>query len=255
VAALAVALLCLARPVAAAGAQPSGKPYDIMVVVMARGGVAQVVVSYPQVVDHAALQAGIAQLGARAGVKPSQVVIRDAPLARRVATPATDAEFLAAGLVSKTGRLPVGAIIRALPMWEHMRLVFLLEEGYRFAGPGDATADGFAVRLVSPEAAAQAGGLPVRRTGGMTTCEYDVERTIGKASAAGEVAAVAEPGAEGAGEQASSPRPSLAWNLLPALLIGMPAGLLAGWLLYGWRERGGRTRRLRGSRPQANRPS
>lgn len=223
-------------------AAPASTPYDIMVMVAASGGKpAQVAISYPEAIDQASLRAGIAELGRRGRFTPGQVVIRDAPLAQQVATPGTDAQFVAPGFIDPSGRLPVGPIIRSLPKWNHMRLVFLLDPNYPFSGPADVAADGLSVRLVNRVA----------------TYEYDVERisgklsTTGEASDAADAAAAQAPGAEG-----KSPRvPGVSHQVLPAVLIGLPSGLLAGWLLHGWRGRRGRTRRATGVRLDGSQPT
>ncbi len=100
----------------------------------------------------------------------------------------------------------MGAMIRSLPDWGHMRIVFILGEGFPFSGPGDAAADGFLVRLVNR----------------MEAYEYDVERMSGT-SAAGE---------EGVGSGGESA------PVLPAVVIGVMPGLVLGWLLADRRARG-----------------
>ena len=230
------ALLILAGQAWAGGARPAARPYDLLVMVVARGGgPTRVALSYPAAVDHGRLRAGIAELGRRAKAKPSQMEIRDARLAKPAPGTGTDAEFLAAGLVGKSGQLPVGPIMRSLPDWEHMRLVFVLDPSYPFSGPRDVQADGFAVRLVNQVA----------------TYEYDVERTSGKVAPAGPVeleqplsaTGMAAPARRGSG--AGSAAGARGQAMLSAALIGMPSGLLVGWLLSGWRERAARARRLR----------
>lgn len=223
-------------------AAPASNPYDIMVMVAAAGGKpAQVAISYPEAIDQASLRAGIEELGRRGHFTPGQVVIRDAPLAQQVATPGTDAQFTAPGFIDPSGRLPVGPIVRSLPEWNHMRLVFLLGPNYPFSGPGDAAADGLAVRLVNRVA----------------TYEYDVERISGKLPPADEAngsAGAAVSQASGATDK-SSPAPGVSHQVLPAVLIGLPSGLLAGWLLYGWRGRRSRARRVVAVRPGGSQPT
>ncbi|MGD0111358.1 MAG: hypothetical protein ABSD48_05790 [Armatimonadota bacterium] len=203
-----------------------------MVMVAANGpGPADVVVSYPGVIDHVVLESAIRQLGKSVGFTPAGFAVRDAALAQHVSANGTDAEFKASGLVAGSGRLPVGAIIRSLPQWEHMRLVFILDPTYPFVGPTDVTAEGFAVRLVNRVA----------------TYEYDVERISGKAAPPGEATAtggVTRGPSTGLGDrgQAAQAPPSFLQQVLPAALIGLPGGLLAGWLLFGWRERRWRRR-------------
>jgi hypothetical protein len=205
--------------------------------VLANGpGPAGVVVSYPARIDHEALKSAIQQLGKSVGFAPSKLAIRDAPVAQQVSDLGTDAEFTASGLVTSSGRLPVGAIIRALPQWEHMRLVFILDPKYPFVGPADVTAEGFAVRLVNRVA----------------TYEYDVERISGKTAPPGEAKATGgvtqgpSAGLDEQGRSTGQASPSFIQQMLPAALIGLPSGLLAGWLLFGWRERRWRRRHAAG---------
>jgi hypothetical protein len=232
-----VGLWSCALPMAGGAAQVTHKPYDTVVTVMARApGPNRVVVVYSKVVDHKALRAGIAELGERAGVKPSGVVVRESLLARELTARGTDVEFSAPGLVPPAGALPVGAIIRSLPEWEHMRLVFLLDKEYAFSGPLEATAGGFAARLVNQGEA----------------YEYDVER-IGRTGAATVAAAwpsarKRQPSASRGRSSAVAARTARDRAILPAVLIGLPSGLLAGWLVYGWWDRLSRVRRGRAAR-------
>jgi hypothetical protein len=224
-------------------AAPASNPYDIMVMVAAAGGKpAQVAISYPGAIDQASLRAGIVELGRRGHFKPEQVVIRDAPLAQQVATPGTDAQFMAPGLIDPSGRLPVGPIIKSLPQWNHMRLVFLLDPNYPFSGPADVTAEGLAVRLVNRVA----------------TYEYDVERISGELSPTGGTSG-SSGAAGGVTAAPASGKPVLApgvsRQVLPAVLIGLPSGLLAGWLLSGWRGRRSRARRAAAVRPGGSQPT
>jgi hypothetical protein len=204
------ALLLLFPPAArAAEAVESSAPaYDLTVIVMSRPPARTVVaLSYSRVIDEARLRAGIATLGERAGVKVSEVRIEEAPLGMGSVERATAAQFLAPGLVEPaTGLLPVGAIVRALPEWEHMRIVFIPEEGFRLSGPRDASADGVVVRLVNE----------------MEAYEYDVERMSGKVGPAGEAV----------------PSEAHSVPLLPAIALAVPPGLLLGWLLADRRGRG-----------------
>jgi hypothetical protein len=240
-AAIAVSLSRAFAGEASAGTRTTGDsaaaPYDIVVMVLASGpGAADVVVSYPTVIDHAVLESAIRQLGASVGFTPAGLTVRNAALAQQISANGTDAEFKASGLVTNSGRLPVGAIIRALPQWKHMRLVFILDPEYPFVGPTDVAAEGFAVRLVNRVA----------------TYEYDVERTSGKAAAAGGAAGGATSGPSAGpdtqDETAGQASAHLLHQVLPAALIGLPSGLLAGWLLFGWREKRWRRRLAAGKR-------
>lgn len=131
------------------------------------------------------------------------------PLERDSPQMGTAAEFLASGMIAReTGMLPVGAVIRSLPDWQRMRVVFVLDKGFRFSGPRDASADGLAVRLVNM----------------MEAYEYDVERMSGKVGMGGEVAPA---------ERKSAP-------VLPAAAIGAAPGLVVGWLLGDRRRRRGK---------------
>lgn len=219
-------LLATAGPVRAAGA-PGGagrQPYDLMVLVIApKEGPAAVVASYPEVTDHEALRQAVAELGRRARATVSQVRVRDAALTREAAAQGTDAEFSAVGLVKSGQPLPVGPIVRAMPDWRHLRLVFVVEEGFRFAGPTEVALTGFSVRLVSDQA----------------PYEYDVERTTGRPQAA--------PASEPGEEEETEPPPRPRQGVLPAVMIGLPSGLLLGWLLYGWWERASARRTQGGS--------
>ena len=206
------ALLLFASAASGGGTEGSStRPCDLTVIVLSRAPAlapTQVALGYSRVIDEARLRAGIAELGKRAGVKVSEVGIEEAPLGMGSSERATAAQFLAPGLIEGgTGLLPVGAIVRSLPDWEHMRIVFLPEEGFRLSGPRDATVDGFAVRLVNQ----------------MEAYEYDVERMSGKAGPTGEAV----------------PSEGQSVPLLPAIAIAVPPGLLLGWLLADRRGRGG----------------
>ena len=205
-----------AGPAGAAAGQPPEPPRcDLTVLVVDRPVTAahwpptpQVALSYAHLVDHERLRASIEDLMARGGGSAGQIVIEDAPL--EVQTEATEkppelataAQFQAPGLVdARSGVLPVGAIIRSLPDWRHMRLIFVVGEGFPFGGPYQTAADGFVLRLINQ----------------VEAYEYDVERMSGKLAPAGETSIPERPSAP----------------LLPAALIGAVAGLAAGWLLGG----------------------
>jgi hypothetical protein len=188
--------------------------YDLtLLVVSPEAGPAQVAFSYPRVVDHNELSAGIAELARATGAVVSQVEIVDGPLARGSSQEGTAGEFAAAGLIRRqTGALPLGPLIRALPDWHRARLVFVVPGKFGLVGPRDTTADGFLVRLVND----------------MQPYEYDVER---KSVGSGPSAQATE------ASRRTGPMVSVA-------LIGLPAGFLVGWLL-GDRRTGptGSTRR------------
>ena len=184
--------------------------YDLMVLVYAPDvGPAQVAMSYPKVVDHAAIEKGLGELARRTGARISGARISDGRQARGTAEVGTAVEFTATDLLDEArGGLPVGAIIRSLPEWQHMRLAFMVGEGFRWSGPGTTTADGFSVRLVSS----------------MQPYEYDVERKSGRLA----------PPVVAPQKRAESRA------VLPALLIGLLAGFAIGWLATGERQRTGR---------------
>ncbi len=192
---VAAAVVC--RP-AVAAAPPE---HDLTVIVFASDtGPAQVALSYPEVIDHQALADGIRRLAEQTGASVGQVEITDSQQAQGMPGQGTAAQFAAEGLVRvRTGALPVGPIIRSLPHWRRMRLVFMVGDDFPFVGPGDTAADGFVLRLVNR----------------MKPYEYDVERKSG--GVAPEEETVEEESGAGA--------------LLPAALIGLPAGLIVGWLL------------------------
>jgi len=210
-------LLCCFQVAAAAAAERSADPVrcDLTVLVAAHpseagpsSASALVALSYAHLVDHQRLRAAIADLAARTRAKPSDVLIEDSPLERTtsssqgLATLATAAQFQASGLVRpQSGVLPVGGIIRSLPDWRRMRLIFLVGDEFPFRGPHQAAADGFVLRLVNQVAA----------------YEYDVERMSGRISPPEE----------------PSPTGPPAEPLVPAALIGLVTGLAAGWLLGG----------------------
>jgi len=217
---------CTSLAAASAARLPSSTtPCDLTVLVVARplaeGGqrpAAQVALSYAQPVQHRRLRAGIEELMARVGASAAEIVIRDTPLVPH-ADPgeapqlATAAQFQAPGLVPLSGgMLPVGIIIRALPDWRHMRLIFVVGEQFVFLGPTGAVADGFSLRLLNQ---------PARP--GVEVYEYDVERMSER---------LAPP--KGADQPGPGPGPPL----LPAALIGVVTGLAAGWLLAGPLSRG-----------------
>jgi len=185
----------------AGGAAWGQSEYDLTVLVVApEQGPTELAVSYPTVVDHDALSSGIARLARSSGAVLGEVKIVDLQRARGAPQQGTAAEFTITGLIHEaSGSLPVGPIIRALPDWQHARLVFVMPDGFPFVGPGDTVADGFAVKLVND----------------MQAYEYDVERrSVGPA-----------PSAQ-ATEAGPTRRP-----MLSVVLIGLPAGFLVGWLL------------------------
>jgi len=207
---------CTDLAAASAAGRPSEPPRcDLTVLVLARPlkgaswpASVLVALSYSRIVDHQRLRASIADLMARVGGRPGEIVIEDAPLELQTDPSegklplATAAQFQAPGLIrAQSGVLPVGAIIRSLPDWRHMRVVFVVDDQFPFRGPHQAAADGFVLRLINQ----------------VEAYEYDVERMSGKVSPP---------------EQASLPGPPPA-PLLPAVLIGMVTGFAAGWLLGG----------------------
>ncbi len=194
-----VALLAAAGP--AGAAEAPAPAHDLIVLVMARSPLpTQVFLSYSHVVDEGRLRGGIAEVGERTGAQLGEVVVEQAPLRKSSEELATAARFAAPGLIrAETGGLPLGALVRALPEWEHMRVVFVVDEGFPFAGPKGMAADGYVVRLVE-----QVEGY-----------EYDVERMSGTMGPAG---------GSRSSEQRSAP-------VAPAVLIGAAPGLLLGWLL------------------------
>jgi len=202
-----VVVLLAAGP-GTAGVESPPRAHDLMVMVLARAPVpTQVALMYSRVIDEERVRAGIGELGERIGREVGEIEIQEMRLERDSTQLGTAARFLAPGLIEpETGLLPVGAVIRSLPDWEHMRLVFILDEGFPFSGPRDAAADGFVVRLVS----------------GMEAYEYDVERMTGRLKAGGE-------GVPSGGKPAP---------VLPAVVIGVAPGLVLGWLLADRRGRG-----------------
>jgi hypothetical protein len=183
------------------------------------------VVSYAERVDHQTLQAGIEGLGARTGATVSEVRVLDQPQEPGAKTLATSAQFTAKGLLpGNTGALPVGAFLRTLPGWQHLRLIFMVGESFRLTSPMSAQVDGFSVRLVNA----------------MKPYEYDVER---KNSSSGNTPA-----------PEVAPRPSRAqpqpW--LPAMLIGLPVGVLFGWLAGERKPANSKAHRTRAQAPAAS---
>jgi hypothetical protein len=198
---------------AAAPAGPAD--YDLMVLVVARDTrFTQVSLSYSRVMDHGLLRESIDEMMARTHGRAEAVVVEDGPLGRGVGPQATAAQFAAPGLLDReSGVLPVGVVARSLPEWQRMRLAFLVEERFPFYGPEDTSADGLVVRLVNAVAA----------------YEYDVERSSGT-TVAPAAPVPAQPGAI---------------SLLPAVLIGLPTGLLLGWAFGDRRGREVPVRRSR----------
>jgi hypothetical protein len=191
----------------AAAEEPRTVPYDLTVLVYApESGPAQVAMSYAKLVDHAAIEQGLGELARRTGARISGARISDGRQARGMSEVGTAAEFTATGLLDEArGALPVGPIVRSLPAWEHMRLAFMVGERFRWSGPGTATADGFSVRLLSS----------------MQPYEYDVERKSGR---------LAPP-------EVASRRGAESRAVMPALLMGLLAGFVIGWLATGDRQR------------------
>jgi hypothetical protein len=187
-------------------AQASPAEYDLTVLVLDRDvDSTRVALSYSHTVDHSVLGAAFDELMAGVGASADDVLMEDAPMSGGVSQVATAAEFTAGGLLADpSGMLPVGMIVRSLPEWRRMRLVFVLDEEYQFAGPHDAEADGFVVRLLNA----------------MQAYEYDVERNSGPRAAPSTPAA----------EKAET------ISLLPAVLIGMAAGFVLGWVFGDRRE-------------------
>jgi hypothetical protein len=175
--------------------------YDLTVLVVTPpSGPTQLAVSYPRVVDHDTLSAGIGGLARATGGVLGDVEMVDLQRARGDPQQGTAAQVAITGLIrTASGSLPVGPIIRALPDWQHARLVFIMPTQFAFVGPRDTIADGFAVQLVND----------------MQAYEYDVERkSVGSAPSTQATAA------------RRTQRP-----MLSVVLIGLPAGFLVGWLL------------------------
>jgi len=195
------------RGVAAEASAFSPAPYDLTVVVLATGpGPTRVALSYSHQVDHDGLREAIRQLCGLANCQATEVAIRDAPLEEGSPVLSTSGEFAAAGLVrAGRGALPVGPVVRSLPEWRHLRLVFMVGEDYPFCGPTDSTVDGFVVRLVNR----------------LVAYEYDVELKGGS---------VVPPD-----ESAPSDRPSE--PLLLSVLFGTPSGFLFGLLISTRQQR------------------
>lgn len=147
----------LTRPVSAAA------EYDLTVLVLATGpGTDRVAISYSHVVNHSQLAAGVRALARATKVKVGEVAIREEPVLRGSQEQATSAEFAAPRLVrGGAGPFPVEAIARSLPDWQRMRLVFAVEESYRFSGPERGRTDDYQLELVGLAGA---------------TYQYDVER-------------------------------------------------------------------------------
>ncbi len=179
-------------------------PYDLTVIVYApEAGPAQVAMSYPRLVDHDAIRKGLDELAQRTRSVLAGTNIVDGQQGRGISETGTAVEFAATGLVREgQGALPVGPIIRSLPNWQHMRLVFVVGATFRWVGPQSAYADGFAVQVISS----------------MKPIEYDVERKN---------RALAPPAGAKAQIQGAP-------ATLPAVLIGLPAGFAIGWLIYGF---------------------
>jgi len=182
----------------------------VVLVVADAGEAERVALSYTGAVESAALRKSIEKLGETAGCPVSEIAVREVPIQRGARELASDADFVAPGLVHlREGALPVGPMIRSLTDWNRMRLVFLVGSEFQFTGPGDAQVDGFAVRLL-------------RR---VTPYEYDVERRRGTAQAGGEMAPPGPP--------RSPLSDSFAWTA--GGLCGA-VGLLLGWFVSGWRR-------------------
>ena len=192
-------------------AQPPRAEYDLVVLVVAEAGQAELVaLSYTRAIESAALKESIERLGEAAGCRVSGISIREVPVQRGARELASDADFAAPGLIDlRGGGLPVGPMIRSFADWNRMRLVFLVGDEFPFAGPGDAEVDGFAVRLL-------------RR---VAPYEYDVERRRGTPQAGGETAPPGPPRSPLLG--------SFAWTA--GGLCGA-VGLLLGWFVSGWRR-------------------
>jgi len=193
-------------------AQPPGAEYDLVVLVVAEAGQAELVaLSYTRAIESAALKESIERLGEAAGCRVSGISIREVPVQRGARELASDADFAAPGLIDvRGGGLPVGPMIRSFADWNRMRLVFLVGDEFPFAGPGDAEVDGFAIRLL-------------RR---VAPYEYDVERRRGTALAGGDMTPLPGP-------PRSPLLDSFAWTA--GGLCGA-VGLLLGWFVSGWRR-------------------
>jgi len=152
-------MLSAAFPPPAGGAS---RDYDLTVIVFAGDpGQTQVAASYSHTVDHAVVQARATALTGELGVPMSGLTIDDSPLVRGTEGLSTAVEFQAPGLVVSGQPLPLAAILRGLPDWQHARVAFVVGNGFAFVGPGDGTGVGNAV---------------ARLVGSGSSYEYDVEK-------------------------------------------------------------------------------
>ena len=195
-----LSLLLCASPAARASAPAD---YDLTVLIVATGpGPDQVAISYSHVVNHSEFAAAVKALSRDVGITAGSPSLREEPVLRGASELATSAVFLAPGLVrGRTGELPVLALARALPDWRHLRLVCLVGKDFRFAGPGDRSAEGYRIRLV----------------GKGTSYQYDVERTNRGESAEGEKPA----GSEATPAATSGQKASWLWGGIRAALFAL----------------------------------
>jgi hypothetical protein len=183
----------------------------VLVIADPRGG-AVVALSYASRVDHGQLRDAIGRLTARTKGRFSGLAIEDKPLETHSRALATAAEFSAEGLLApRGGALPLVPILDSLPGWRHLRAVFVVPQGFVFAGPETIETPGLTLRLLK----------------GRDVYEYDVVRISGGA---------APPGAAARASR-SAPRQirgQRGWGVGLAVVLPVAAVALA-WLLWGRR--------------------
>jgi hypothetical protein len=121
----------------------------MVLVIEDQKGTAVVALSYAACIDHAQLRAAVARLAGRTKSKVSGLMIEDQPLQPGSQTLCTAGEFSAKGLVPRHGGpLPLTPILDSLPGWRHLRVVFVVPQGFVFAGPESVQAPGLTSRLI-----------------------------------------------------------------------------------------------------------
>jgi hypothetical protein len=237
----AMGLALSGRPSAAARAAPAAErvPYDLVVLVVAGPGVPErVALSYAGLVEGERLRGAVERLAAETGARVTGLVVSDEPVERGLQARATAAKFTAEGLLRAGGPLPVAAFAEALAQWRRMRLVFVVDQSFPFAGPDSYATEGLAVTLIEGTPEAAPGGKP-ERSRAVHVYEYDVVRMKGESAPAAERN---HQGSEGPARGGAGSRGALMAAVVAAVVVSA-----AAW--FAWSRS---KRHSKGQRPRAD---